>query len=115
MTPMRILLVVDFSPGTPSRLAEFAAREWPVHAIVRVLAVVEKIPPSAAELWFDAQGSLEEVLIERRKRAEELTLESAAFLRGKGLTVETAVRTGRRRKEIGLEAKSWRADLVVQN
>jgi len=112
---MRILLVVDFSPESDRKVAELAARAWPPDTVVRVLSIAEKLPPSAAELWFDAQGSLEEVLKGRRERAEELVLKTSAFLREKGLTIETAVRTGRRRQMIAQEARSWRADLVVRS
>ena len=110
---MRILLVVNFSPGSSRAVVEFAARTRPADTIVGVLSVVENIPPSAAELWFDAGGSLEAVSKARMERAEELVLEVAALLRQRGLTVETAVRTGRRRRAIAQEAKSWSADQIV--
>ncbi len=112
---MRILLVVDFSPASERGVAEFAARPWPEGTIVRVLSVVENIPPSAAELWLDAEGSLEEVMKARKDRADELAVKAAAELRQRGLTVETAVRIGRRRKAIAQEAKSWPADMVVRS
>ncbi len=80
---------------------------------MRVLAIVEKIPPSAAELWHDAAGSLESVWEERRERAEELVLNAAMVLQDKGLTAETAVTTGKRRRAIALEAKSWCADMII--
>jgi nucleotide-binding universal stress UspA family protein len=110
---MRVLLVVDFLPDSERSVAEFGARTWPPGTIVRVLAIIENIPPSAAELWFDAGGSLEEVLKARKERAEELVLRAAALLRQRGLTTETAVRLGRRRKAIAQEAKSWPADRIV--
>ncbi len=111
---MRILLVVDFSPASDERVAELAARTLPTGSIVRVLAIVDRTPPSAAELWFDALGSLEKVMAERRKRPEELVLKSSAVLREKGFTVETSVRAGRRHKETSLDAKSWRADEIIR-
>ncbi len=110
---MRVLLVVDFSHGSERAVAKIGARAWPAGTIVRVLSVVERIPPSAAELWFDAEGSLDTVWNARKERAEELVTKTAESLRQRGLIAETAVRTGRRRREIAQEARSWLADLVV--
>jgi hypothetical protein len=110
---MRVLLAVDYSSGSDRRVEEFAERPWPADTIVRVLVIVENIPPSAAELWFDAGGSLEAVLQARREKAEELVLKAAGMLRKKGLTVETAVRSGRRRKSIAQEVQSWPADMLI--
>lgn len=50
------------------------------NTIVRVLSVVEPITPSAAELWYDAGGSLERVQQEFNKRASELTTSIARKL-----------------------------------
>ena len=110
---MRILLVVDFSYGSTAAVVEIATQIWPTGTVVRVLSVIENLPPSAAELWFDAGGSLEAVLEARKERAEELVLRAADLLRPEGVTVETAVRIGRRRKVIAQEAKSWHADLIL--
>ncbi len=111
---MRILLVVDFSPKFEKEIVEFGSRLWPPGTVVRVLAIAERIPPSAAELWFDSQGSLDEVLRARKERADELACRSSALLREKGMTVETVVRAGRRRKETALEAQSWGPDSIVK-
>jgi len=110
---MRILLAVDYSPDFERAIEEFAKQAWPLGTIVRVLGVVENIPPSAAELWFDAAGSLEAVLQAREEQAQELVLKTAELLRQKGLTAETEVRRGRRRREIAKEAKIWAADLIL--
>jgi nucleotide-binding universal stress UspA family protein len=110
---MRVLLAIDFSPASDRTIKACAELSWPVGTIVRVLGVVEKIPPSAAELWYDSAGILEEVWKARKERVEELVLNAAEALRNKGLTTETSVQIGRRRKIIALEEKSWRADIVV--
>ena len=110
---MRALLVVDHSPRSDRAVTEFAERRWPPDTIVRVLAVVENVPPSAAELWFDAGGSLEAVLKARKEKSEDLVANIAGLLRAKGFTAETAVRHGRPRKTIAMEAKAWLADVVV--
>lgn len=54
------------------------------NTIVRVLSVVEPITPSAAELWYDAGGSLERVQQEFNKRASELTTSIARKLEDGG-------------------------------
>jgi nucleotide-binding universal stress UspA family protein len=110
---MRVLLAIDFSPVSDRTIKACAERSWPEGTVVRVMGVVEKIPPSAAELWYDAAGNLEEVWQARKERVEELALKTAEVLRSKGLRTETSVRTGRRRKEIALEAKSWSADFII--
>jgi nucleotide-binding universal stress UspA family protein len=110
---MRVLLAVDFSPVSDRTVKECAERTWPAGTIMRVLGIVEKTPPSAAELWFDAAGSLEAVWRARQERAEELVHKTAGMLQSKGLTTETLVQTGRRRKIIALAAKSWSADVVI--
>ncbi len=110
---MRILLVVDFSYRSTVKAVDIATRSWPAGTVVRVLSVVEKLPPSAAELWFDAGGSLEAVLEARKERAAELVLRVSDLLRQEGLIAETAVRIGRRRKIIVEEAKSCEADLII--
>jgi nucleotide-binding universal stress UspA family protein len=110
---MRVLLAINFSPVSDRTVKECAERSWPAGTIMRVLGVVEKIPPSAAELWYDAAGSLKAVLRARKEQVEEMVMKAAEMLRNKGLTAETSVRTGRRRKTIALEAKSWPADIII--
>lgn len=110
---MRVLLVVDYSPRSDRAVAEFAQRRWPPGTIVRVLSVVENVPPSAAELWFDAGGSLEAVSTARKERSEDLVANVAGLLRANGFAAETAVREGRRHQTIAIEAKAWPADMVV--
>ncbi len=110
---MRIILVIDYSRRSERVVREVAERSWPSGTVIRVLAVVDNAPPSAAELWFDAGGSLETVMQIRKERSEKLADEAAAVLRAKGLTVETSVRAGRVRRAIKDEAKQWAADLVI--
>jgi len=110
---MRIILVIDYSRRSEHVVREVAERSWPSGTAVRVLAVVDNAPPSAAELWFDARGSLGTVMQMRKERSEKLADEAAAVLRAKGLTVETSARAGHLRAAIKEEAKHWPADLVI--
>jgi prophage DNA circulation protein len=113
MSLMRVLLAIDFSPVSDRTVKECAERAWPAGTIMRVLGVVEKIPPAAAELWYDAAGSLQTVLRARKEQVEEIVMKAAEMLRNRGLTAETSVRTGRRRKAMALEAKFWPADIII--
>lgn len=110
---MKILLAIDSSEYSNKAIKEVARRPWPSGSIVRVLSVVEPMPPPASELWYDSGGSLEVVNREMRKRAMELTKAAATKLRGTGLKIESAVRVGHPRTEIVDEARKWSADLIV--
>jgi hypothetical protein len=58
---MKLLLAIDDSEYSAAALKEVAKRPWPPKTIVRIISVVEPVPPPAAELWYDASGSLERV------------------------------------------------------
>jgi nucleotide-binding universal stress UspA family protein len=110
---MKIILAVDGSPHSAYAAEAVAVRPWPSRTVVRVLSAVESVTPPAAELWYDASGSIERIQQEMTTQAERLTHEYAETLRTSGLTAETAVRYGDARSVIVDEAKQWDADLVV--
>jgi nucleotide-binding universal stress UspA family protein len=110
---MKILLAVDESEYSAAAAAAVATRPWPSGTIVRVLTAREPVVPPAAELWYDAGGSIERAQQELTARAEQLTAGVAETLRASGLTTETAVRDGEPRSVIVDEARDWSADLIV--
>ena len=110
----RVLFAVDFTPDVKRKAQKLAETAWPPGTIVRILSAVESIPPAAAELWFDCDGSLPAVMEARRERCEELVAATAEVLRTKGIEVETAVRFGRMRRVVAREAKAWQANVIVQ-
>jgi nucleotide-binding universal stress UspA family protein len=110
---MKLLLAIDNSKYSAAAIKEVAKRPWPPKTIVRVISVAEPVPPPAAELWYDASGSLERVQQEMTKRAAELTQKTSKSLKRKGLKIETAVREGDARSVIVDEARKWSADLIV--
>lgn len=110
---MKLLLAIDNSEYSAEAIKEVASRPWPPKTIVRVLSVVEPVPPPAAELWYDASGSLERARQEMVKRAKELTQKASERLTRTGLKIESVVREGDARSEIVDEAREWSADLVV--
>jgi hypothetical protein len=55
------LLAIDSSEYSAQAVTEVAMRPWPPDTVVCVLSAVESITPPAAELWYDAGGSLEQV------------------------------------------------------
>jgi nucleotide-binding universal stress UspA family protein len=110
---MKILLAIDGSEHSAEAVKTVAGRPWPEGTEVRVLTSVETVAPPAAELWYDAGGSLERAAEEMRTRAEQLTAGVAESLRSGGLKAEAAVRDGEPRTAIVDEAKEWDADLIV--
>ena len=110
---MKIVLAVDGSQYSADAAEAVAARPWPPETVIRVLSAVEDVTPPAAELWYDAGGSLERTRQEMTTRAERLTTGIAETLRASGLTAETALRYGDARSIIVDEAKEWDADLIV--
>lgn len=110
---MKILLAVDGSEYSAEAVKEVATRPWPPQTTVRALSAVVPVTPPAAELWYDAGGSLEHAQQEMQERAEQLTAGIAEKLRASGLVAETAVRDGDPRSVIVDEAREWSADLIV--
>ena len=110
---MKVLLAIDSSPYSAAAAEAVSQRPWPPGSIVRVLSAVEHVVPPAAELWYDASGSLEETNRQLTKQAQRLTDEIGETVRASGLTLETTVRHGDPRSEIIDEAKEWDADLIV--
>ena len=110
---MKILLAVDDSPYSEAAAEAVAGMTWPPETAVRVLSAVEPFVPPAAELWYDAGGSLERARQEVINRYEELTTRVAERLREKDLKAEAIVRDGDPRSVIVDEAKDWSADLIV--
>ncbi len=110
---MKILLAIDDSPYSEAAVEAVAGMTWPPDTTVRVLSAVEPFVPPAAELWYDARGSLERARQEVTNRYEELTTRAAERLRARGLRADTIVRDGDPRSVIVDEAKEWSADLIV--
>lgn len=110
---MKILLAIDGSEYSAEAVKAVAERPWPEGTQVRVLTAVEPIAPPAAELWYDAGGSLERARQEMTAHAEQLTAGVAETLRASGLSAEPAVRDGEPRSVIVDEAREWGADLIV--
>ena len=110
---MNLILAIDDSEYSAEAIKEVAARPWPSNTMVRILSVVEPITPPAAELWYDAGGSLDRVKQELTRRSTDLIAKAAEQLQGKGFKIENAVRHGDPRSVIVNEAEDWPADLIV--
>ena len=110
---MKILLAVDGSEHSAAAVETVARRPWPPGTAVRVLSSVERIVPPAAEIWYDAGGSLEQARQELTSHAEQLTAGVDERLRAAGLTAEAAVSDGDPRSAIVDEAAEWDDDLIV--
>ncbi|MDB5048752.1 MAG: Universal stress protein UspA-like nucleotide-binding protein [Fibrobacteres bacterium] len=92
----RLILGMDGSPGAFAALGVLAARNWPKHTQVRLLAAVD---------WRE---SLEGAFSPIGKRLRQ----AAAKLSAKGLTVTHELRLGEPRRIILQEAKTWSANCV---
>lgn len=110
---MRILLAIDESSASMAAIREVRKRAWPSSTVVRVLHVVEKFVPPAAQLWYDAGGSLIRSKDEVLRHYEEIADQVAEDLRARGLETETVVCEGNPHKDIVENAFEWRADLIV--
>lgn len=111
---MKVVLPIDFSPKSERLIRQAAEREWPPGTEMLVLGAVDNIPPSAAELYFDAGGSVNALMEARQRRVEGLVAEAAGVLRGSGLAVETRVRRGRMRRALAAEIREAPANLVLK-
>jgi nucleotide-binding universal stress UspA family protein len=91
---MKVLLAIDEPLSSEEASLEVAKHSWPPDTPVPVLHVIARFVPSAAELWYDAGGSLEEARENVVTRYKELAEVVAERLRARGLTVETVIRDG---------------------
>ena len=110
---MKILLAVDESPGSEDAVIEVAQRSWPPGTIVRMVHVIEKFVPPAAELWYDAEGSIEQANEEIVEQQEKVLEQLASILRGRSLKIEKTIKHGQTGECIVAEAEKWGTDLVV--
>jgi nucleotide-binding universal stress UspA family protein len=110
---MKILLAVDESPGSEDAVLEIADRRWPAGTSVRLLHVIGKFVPPAAELWYDAEGSIEEANAEVVERQEEVMEQLATLLHRRDLQIEKVMTHGKAGECIVAEAEEWGADLIV--
>src|SRR5678816_1696491 len=110
---MKILLAVDESWCSDHAVTEVGERSWDSNTTVRVLHVIEKFVPPAADLWYDAGGSPDFAKRELEERYDEMIRHIADRLGQSSLKVETVLREGRPPKMIVDEASEWGADLIV--
>ena len=110
---MRILLAMDESSPSTAAFEELQRRSWPPLTVVRVLHVVDKFVPPAAQLWYDAGGSLSASRAAVIRHYEEIVGRIADELRVRGLQTEWTVCEGNPHEEIVKSALEWNADLIV--
>jgi nucleotide-binding universal stress UspA family protein len=111
---LKVLLATDGSAHANAALNAVLGRAWPLGTALRILSVSHPIPLIPDPLLFGAAMHHESV--ERvAKQADQIVAAAAeeAHQRAPGLRVSTVTREGSPRKLIVLEAKRWKADLVV--
>jgi nucleotide-binding universal stress UspA family protein len=111
---MRVLLAIDGSAPAAQAIDLAAGVRWPDGTTVRVVEAVE----TGAELFGGPWPALalvqsEELEAELRAEADTTVREAAARLARAGLTVETAVLTGRPATAVVDAARTMHADLVA--
>jgi nucleotide-binding universal stress UspA family protein len=111
---LKVLLATDGSAHANAALHAVLGRAWPPGTALRILSVSHPIPLIPDPLLFGAAMHHESV--ERvAKQADQIVAAAAeeAHERAPGLRVSTVTREGSPRKLIVVEAKRWKADLVV--
>jgi nucleotide-binding universal stress UspA family protein len=111
---MRVLVAIDGSVPAAQAVDLVAAVGWPAGTTIRVVEAVE----TGAELFGDPWPALaliqsEELEAQLRLEADTTVREAAERLARAGLTVDTAVLTGRPATAIVDAAAMMNADLVV--
>jgi nucleotide-binding universal stress UspA family protein len=92
-------------------VSQVAARPWHDGTVARVLTVIEyaAVP---SEVWHEADGQMEFVRREMRRRADGVAARAVNELTAAGLIAESVVREGDPRMEIVDAAREWLADFV---
>lgn len=111
---LKVLLATDGSPHANAALNAVLGRAWPLGTALRILSVSHPLPLIPDPVLFGA--AMHRQSAEREaKRADEIVAVAAkqARERAPALRISTITREGSPRKLIVLEAKRWKADLVV--
>jgi nucleotide-binding universal stress UspA family protein len=106
----RVLVALDGSPSSEAVLRFLLDIAGPLDMTVRLLRVLEPIPPMPIE--GTRHFTLEDVET-RRHEAESYLAQIAAALRARGVSVTFEIRRGRPEEEILAAAREGRADLIA--
>lgn len=111
---MKILLAIDDSHSAALPIREAATRPWPDDSVIRVLTVLEPVPPAAfiPEVPVVAYTPVDRMQLDDVE-AKGMLASVAQMLAPTGLVIETVVREGDARRTIIEEAEAWGADLIL--
>jgi nucleotide-binding universal stress UspA family protein len=113
-SPVRIIVGTDGSPASEEALRSVAARKWPAHSEVKVIAVDD---PSVPEFLGKIIPPLGEIIAEdrREERAwlQEISKYSSDILRAAGVKVSFELREGDPKRELPKAAEEWGADCIL--
>ncbi|MGE0826637.1 MAG: universal stress protein [Candidatus Binatia bacterium] len=114
---MKILLAIDGSACSEAAVKEIAARRWPDHSHIKILAAVTAPYPDIPDPTLTFYPIRMEMLNKERDRLRELVEHKASWLRensvDKDVTIDTAIVDGAPKSVIVEEAEQWGADLIV--
>jgi nucleotide-binding universal stress UspA family protein len=115
--PVRVLLATDGLECSTHAAHRIAARSWPKGTEVRVISVVELMPPflqAALEPQFLAEESMEQLRAESIQRTQEAIAVARQLLADAGLQTSEvlSVELEDPKTLILKEAKEWPADLI---
>jgi nucleotide-binding universal stress UspA family protein len=104
---MRILVAVDSSEPARNAVCEVARRPWPAHTEIRLLSIVEPMDFAASEVY--APDFFEATTNAAREAIQPLAVELAR----PGHKVTSVVVPGYPRIDIAVQARQFRADLIL--
>ena len=112
-SPVRIIVGTDGSPASEEALRAVAARQWPAHSEVKVIAVDD---PSAPEFLGKIIPPLGKIIAEDRRAErdwlEDIAKQSFDVLRPGALKVTCDLREGDPKRELPRAAEEWGADCI---
>jgi len=112
-SPARIMIAFDGSNGSFAAVRSVASRKWPAGSEVSLIAVAEKLSPSAIGRFIPPVAAIvDDVNEAERIWLEEHSVEAVSMLEKADLKPEFRIVTGNPKQALIEEAENWRADCI---
>ncbi len=113
VSPVRIIVGIDGSPGSEEAVSAVAARTWPPNSEVKLIVVDDPlIPAYVGDLIPPLAKTIEEDNKEELAWAEKIAAQSAAVLQGAEIKVTRVRRHADPKHELPKAAEEWGADCI---